>query len=487
MIRALLFAHRWLGVALCLLFLLWFPSGIAIMYWGYPEVTDRDRLARGADLDAATIVIQPTDIFATLGLPDPPRDIRLSTYNGRPVYRYTDAVGESVVYADTGDFIEDDPAPPEQIAARWLGEGASVRILELSDVPDADQWTLQLPVAELQPLWKYSFSNGDDVYVSGATGDVVQHTTRASRIGAYLGPITHWLYFTPLRKHGPAWSRVVIWSSAAATVSAIVGVVLGAWFTVPHWRVPYTGQKRWHLVLGLIFGVATITWAFSGMLSMDPFPSFSGTAARRAEAAAAIPSALRNEIRMTEFLQRPPQQALDMLGDARIRELAYSGVAGDAAYIATLADGSTRVVPVSGSIRDAIDRDRLVNTIQRAAEPFGGAMLTELREYDAYYLDRNGELPLPVLLVELNDEYATRYYVDPVRGRIVGAYDSRRWVNRWLYRGLHSLDFPWLYRSRPFWDIVVITFMLGGTALTVTSLVLAWRLLARTLVRSPGL
>ena len=37
--------------------------------------------------------------------------------------------------------------------------------------------------------------------------------------------------------------------------------------------IPYRGQKRWHTVLGLIFGVATITWAFSGMLSMDPFPS----------------------------------------------------------------------------------------------------------------------------------------------------------------------------------------------------------------------
>ena len=30
-----------------------------------------------------------------------------------------------------------------------------------------------------------------------------------------------------------------------------------------------------------------------------------------------------------------------------------------------------------------------------------------------------------------------------------------RW-NRWLYHGLHSLDFPFLRYSRPLWDIVVI-------------------------------
>ena len=40
--------------------------------------------------------------------------------------------------------------------------------------------------------------------------------------------------------------------------------------------IPYRGQKRWHMVLGLIFGLGAVTWAFSGMLSMDPFPSPSG-------------------------------------------------------------------------------------------------------------------------------------------------------------------------------------------------------------------
>ena len=54
-------------------------------------------------------------------------------------------------------------------------------------------------------------------------------------------------------------------------------------------------------------------------------------------------------------------------------------------------------------------------------------------------------------------------------------------MSRWLYHGLHSLDFPWLYNYRPLWDIVVITFMVGGTALCVTSLILAWRVLGRRL------
>ena len=43
--RGLIFVHRWMGVALCLLFLLWFASGIGMMYWEYPLIMPEDRLA----------------------------------------------------------------------------------------------------------------------------------------------------------------------------------------------------------------------------------------------------------------------------------------------------------------------------------------------------------------------------------------------------------------------------------------------------------
>jgi hypothetical protein len=52
-------------------------------------------------------------------------------------------------------------------------------------------------------------------------------------------------------------------------------------------------------------------------------------------------------------------------------------------------------------------------------------------------------------------------------------------VNRWLYHGLHSLDFPFLYNRRPLWDIVVMVLSLGGLALSTTTMVPAWRRLRR--------
>jgi hypothetical protein len=86
-----------------------------------------------------------------------------------------------------------------------------------------------------------------------------------------------------------------------------------------------------------------------------------------------------------------------------------------------------------------------------------------------------------VIYARVNDAVGTRYYIDPATAAIVDRYSTREWVSRWLYHGLHSLDFPWLYKYRPLWDIVVITLMLGGTAICVTSIMLAWRVLARKL------
>ena len=52
-------------------------------------------------------------------------------------------------------------------------------------------------------------------------------------------------------------------------------------------------------------------------------------------------------------------------------------------------------------------------------------------------------------------------------------------MNRWLYAGLHEFDLPFLYNSRPLWDIVVIVLSIGGIFLSSTTLVAAWQRLKR--------
>jgi hypothetical protein len=495
--RFAVFVHRWLGVALCLVFLLWFPSGIAMMYWGYPSVSADDRLARAPALDRSKVHLTPAEAYARLDPDAPPPDTaRLNTYDGRPAYRFRAGGSSAIVFADTGEERGDVSMDlVARIASAWTSQPANTA--SVTEVTAVDQWTLQTNIGSLQPLWKYTWPNGEQVYVSQASGEVVQHTTRASRLGAYAGPITHWFYFTPLRKNGRQWSRVVIWSSGIATFAAILGLVVGVWMYSPHKRyrydkrptaIPYRGQKRWHMVLGLIFGIATATWAFSGMLSMEPFPLPSGEGTGpHEEVADAIQQSLRPRLTFEAFSAKDPREALAQLGNLQVKELELTSVAGQSVYMATLAGGEARIVPLDAPPIREVDHGALIDYIKQVAGTNGLSDIRVLDKYDAYYLDRRRERPLPVIVARVNDSQRTRLYIDPATTQVVGGYRDSDWITRWVYHGLHSLDFPWLYAYRPAWDIIVIAFMLGGTALCVTSIVLAWRVLGRKIAgsRSP--
>jgi hypothetical protein len=492
--RSLVFIHRWLGIALCVVFLLWFPSGIGMMYWSYPDISRDDRLERSPALDSSTIALSPADALKTLGLDDA-GGVRLDTFDGRPVYRIGGFGGQSIVYADTGE--EQLAVPMEMVhraAAAWTGQRVETATIE--EMTDVDQWTVQTRLRDLQPLYKFSFPDGQQVYISANTGEVEQYTTTASRWGAYVGAIPHWLYFTPLRRHGAEWSKVVIWSSGIGTGAAILGLIVGVWMYSPSKKyrnagaptsIPYRGQKRWHTIFGLIFGVATATWAFSGMLSMDPFPQRTNRASGGGEQVVSgvtadpesIREALRGDAALAAFERKHPKEALTQLAGLRVTELQLASFMGAPGYLATLADGTTRIVPIDGEPITGFTPERISDVVKKAAGENGLAEIKTITQYDMYYLDRRRERPLPVVVARLNDAENTRLYIDPKTARVVSTYGSSSWMTRWLYHGLHSLDFPWLYNYRPLWDIVVITFMVGGTALCVTSLVLAWRVLGR--------
>jgi len=489
--RALIFIHRWMGVFFCLLFLSWFASGIVMMYWQYPQVSAADRLSRAPALDASQIHLSPAQAYARLEIDSPPTGAQLVSFDGRPAYRFRVGLGDVfTVYADDGRMQED--FPPDltlRIASAWAGQPPSAAKEE--DNTEPDQWTVSEEFADLRPLRKYSWPDGQQVYVSTLTGDVVQYTTRGSRLAAYFGAIPHWLYFTPLRKHGQPWSRVVIWASGLGTVAALLGITVGLWMYSPSRSYrragapasfPYHGQKRWHAILGLFFGLFACTWAFSGMLSMDPFPKLQEGASEGPDARLA--AALRKMPPLEVFAAKPPQavvaEAKSVFGSA-VKQLELTSCAGEPAYLALLETNDTRVIPVLGRPTVEFDRDRMIAALERAARPLAITRVRLVTEYESYYLDRDNQLPLPVIFVELNDEARSAYYIDPKTARIVQSYNSNSRWNRWFYHGLHSLNLPWLYKHRPAWDIAVILLLLGGGSLSVTALTLAWKVLWRRL------
>jgi PepSY-associated TM region len=495
--KLLIFLHRWMGVGLCLLFAMWFSSGTVLMYWDYPTVSPADRLDHAPALHPLEIRLSPQQAYLKLATSEPPTEVLLQTFDQRPAYKFRFGNFDRIIYADNGQ--EQSEFPPEltlRTAAAWTRQPSATAQAE--ELTAEDQWTVSGEFEPLRPLRKYTWPDGEHVYVSTVTGEVAQYTTRASRAGAYFGAIPHWLYFTPLRRHAPQWTQFVIWTSGLGTIAALLGIAIGVWVFSPAKQysrrgapssIPYSGQKWWHDVLGLIFGLCACTWSFSGMLSMDPFPQLQ-EGSSDATLDARLAEALRSSPPLEAFAAKSPQEALIQTGaDFQAKELALISFAGEPFYLATADSHRTRVIPVSGSGPGPIggepasefSQDRIVNAIRGAAGP---ATLTDLRqvtEYEAYYVDRKNQLPLPVIFVQFNDQDRSTYYIDPRTAQIVQSYNSHSRRNRWLYHGLHSLNFPWLYKHRPAWDIVMLSLMLGGASLSVTAIILAWRVLRRAI------
>jgi hypothetical protein len=144
-------------------------------------------------------------------------------------------------------------------------------------------------------------------------------------------------------------------------------------------------------------------------------------------------------------------------------------------YFAVAGAGIVSLDEPKFGAKDQLPADLMVGAANIAMQSVPIEGMTWLDQYDAYYYDRDGELPLPVLRVRYADTQQTWLYVDAVRGTPLRKEERLTRLNRWLYHGLHSFDFPFLYYRRPFWDIVVIVLSAAGLALAVTTIAPAFR------------
>lgn len=478
--RVLVYVHRWLGIVLGLLFIGWFVSGIILMYVGMPRLSPDERRSRLTHLELGAATLEPGAAARIAG--EGVQGLRLSMLGSRPVYHVLTVSGPRAFYADDGQPVAPvDRTLAMDLARRFAPQSAS-RLRYETRLTSPDQWTLE--ISRQLPLHRIAFEDpaGTRLYVSEATGEIVMRTTAASRRWAYPGAILHWIYLTPLRRHTVAWAQFVIWSSVSGTLMALGGLVWGLWRYSPRsaYRLrgvrqqsPYAGWMRWHHYAGLIFGVASVTWVFSGLLSMDPWdwhPSTAPSAATRAMFAGG------------RFSVEPLTLAGLRSAVARLHDVKEADIVQFDGRLLLASDNDV-VSADTGEAIGFLTTEKAAAIARRALPDAAVADVTRLDTYDAYYYDRTAELPLPVIRVRYNDRQNTWLYIDGRRGTVLRKEETLTRVNRWLYHGLHSLDFPFLYYRRPLWDIVVIALSIGGLALTITPAVQVWRRLRRHMKR----
>nr|AMK59248.1 PepSY-associated TM helix protein [uncultured bacterium UPO46] len=505
--RWLYLSHRWLGIVLCLFMAMWFFSGVVMMYVGYPKLTLAERLAHLPKLDfpatpdGCCISPQRALVVAREALEQPrsgkaagmdsPLDIRLTTL-GPDIYWIVSQPKHKpvAINAITGIAKATFDANHAMTVAKQFSPASHPTLIETLR---QDIFTVSRALDPHRPLHRIALNDsaGTELYVSSRTGEVIRDSDRMERGWNYFGSILHWLY--PLKgEFLDKWrGDVIIYTSLFGTLLSILGI----WVGLLRWRFkrqyisgsrsPYrAGWMRWHHLAGLIFGAVTVTWVFSGLMSMNPWKIFSAAGPKP------VASALAGITLENAQFSLTPQEALSR-ATIPVRELSIRLFNGHAYYVLSASNGRTQVISADNFTHQApfelFSRDTLTQAAAALIPGYSIQRVTWLTTYDNYYYARRPhtmtghvERRLPILRVEYNDPNQTWLHIDPYTASVFNQLDQSRRTSRWLFNFLHSWDLPIFINTRPLWDITLILLSIGGFALCISGTVIAWRRLRRT-------
>jgi uncharacterized iron-regulated membrane protein len=477
MFRLLLLVHRYLGIAIGLIIALWCLSGFVMMYVQYPDLNEQEYLAGLPVIDTGACCIADREVLDQLSGVD---EVSVEMLAGQPVLRTRFGRDISLlVNLSSGWWFStiDQETAIQQADAFLAASGIDGEARFLARM-ERDQWTVAGYFDSYRPL--FLFTADDDaathVYISGVNGQVIQATSSTERFWNWFGAVTHWIYPTALRQNTALWAQVVIWLTIASLFLVVVGIYLGIKLYGSQddgSRSPYRGLNLWHHYSGLIFGLITVTWLFSGLLSMNPWGAFEGDVGFEER------GRLEDRIVSTDEVNG----IVEALGNTTLPvgtvRLSSSMVDGQLALIAR--DRSGTATRLNGSTLQPEPLPE--NTWQRVAQlirPNASVRRAEFIESgDNYYFSHHEEVAFPVYRILFDDAEQTRYYFDATTAELIQKYDSDRRWNRWLFLGLHRGDFTLLMRQRPLWDLILLPLLIGVTIGAITGVWMGYRRLTR--------
>ena len=473
--------HRWLGIGLGLLVLTWLFSGLVMLWVPRPQLQPDEALRALSPLPTQGL-LAPAQAFARAGLSGPATGARLSMRGEEPVWLFqTGGPRWQPVSAVSGQRLA--PLQEAQVLALAQTHAAALGLAAAkpeTQLIQQDQWSIYGRFNSQRPLWRVALQDeaGTELYYAQASGELVLDTSRWERGWNWLGTVTHWLYFTPLRADVGLWRQLVLWSSGAALLLCC----LGLWLGLQRLRLrgyasgsvsPYRERwQRWHHLLGLGAGAVLAAWLFSGWLSMDPWGWPSSNPMDQAQAP------------WQGEMQALPAELPRLVLLPGLKQVEWLLVQGQSFWRFTTEQQSLLLDAQSQVLPQGLSEVQLLAALQ-AMHP-----QQQIRSHDwltgpdlYYYGLRHQARSFPVLRACLADARATCYYLDPQAARVAQRIDHYGRVDRWLFNALHRWDWPPLQALGPLRDVVVVAWTLAAAGLCLAGCVLGWRRLRLQSIR----
>ena len=477
-----------LGTVLSILFLMWFLTGMVMMYRTYPSLSQQQRMEHAENIEDGKLKIEKC--YAS----DSAANDQSSIFNiqsieqvaGRNVCMVKANGEEQLIDMATGQTINRFSSEElQQVACQWTTATPTL----IDTLNEIDVWLIGcMPFKEF-PVYHYALNDGhgSELYLSSRTGRALQFTDSESRFWAWVGAIPHWIYIKQLRATGrQPWTDVVLWLSGFGIAMALSGIVIGIRsMLIARRRNKSVNRKsvnrkslspyvkplfRWHHIFGLFFGFFVFTWIFSGFMSLADAPRLIWPVHGEHSAKDICADSLTIEKFRLDCAKVVAADEVKRLEWLQLGNMPFYHVwTAHDDYLVDAADSVVRHVTLDGN-----HCRRLVEDAFNADDSNVSVAVTLLHAYDNYYVSQKRPLPLPIWHVTVGDDDLSTYYINPVNGDCRYYNDNRR-AGKWMYTGLHALNTSFFSPSPTMRRTILWLLLFGGTAVSLTGVLLTVR------------
>ena len=419
--------HKWFGIPLALMFIMWYCSGIVMLYHDFPRLMPSNRPVENVDRG------ELERLWAEL--PDTLRGCRI-TFSGNRI--------QIMAGDDTYGFYH-----PDIQALREIAKSYGTGIQRIDTLDDIDKWTPFNRLMVHLPIYKVVGDDDSFTYVSSQTGEVIQRNTLSGRRWAWIGALPHYVYITSIRRDVDLWRKVVIWMSGLSTISVIMGLVIAVRFLVKRRKLRIFKKRswQWHYSWGLFFGLFMLAFIFSGMMSLADIPDW--IMKNRALSERPSMSVAKTDI------------ALESLPD----KFGIASLSVNPQMMWTVNSGEKKgICPASKDGRLNFSSDFMVPVIERQT----GEKVTEVsRVKEDVFYHADG-----VEGWKAETEHFTAYWNGDGYFRILDTKSKAHYI---CYRFLHTMQIPGLCEVKWLHTLFMWVLLLGGLMIVGTGAVLSVR------------
>ncbi len=481
MIRHFLYIfHRISGLVICLFLLMWFITGLVLIYYPFPDVTKEQKYEKMEAVPYDMSLPAVDSLLQKIPQGDKVKGITLKRFNGQTFFIVNTDKKEYTINADLSGGMQLVTFQAVEHAAKMWGTAA---IIKVDTLCEKDIWIMYNRYEKELPIYKFYFDDEEkhQLYISSHSGEVQQFTSSSERFWAYIGSIPHKLYIPALRKNTETWINTVTVLAIIGLLAGISGIYVGIDACVRRYRKKKTLESpyrkkwyKWHHITGLVFGLFLISWSVSGVLSLKKTPQWITKTYN------SIPKGIKGKQVGFDTYTLDYRKLIAQYPD--LKRIEWSYFQGIPVYNTVIGNKEVSFDASQADVKQLyLEEGDIWRAMQKNHKDISFT-ISYITEYEDYYLPWKKDLALPVYKVSVADADNSLYYINPRNGEYKYLNDNRK-TRKWLFNGLHYFHIKGLVDKPVLWTIVIWILAVGCIIISTTGVWIGFKYMVRKIKR----